>query len=80
MECMLMHVNHSNKHSQTLEHSGFSPSDSASLLYDTQTHVAVLLCLLLERLLIFFLFQEESSAGADIKRSSLNGRNPSWLQ
>lgn len=80
MKCMLMHVNHSNKHIQALEHNGFSPSDCAPLLDDTQTHVAVLLFLLLEWLIFFFLFLEESSAGADIKRSSLNGWNPSWLQ
>lgn len=29
---------------------------------------------------VFLLFLEESSAGADIKRSSLNSGNPSWLQ
>lgn len=49
-----MHVNHSNKHIQTLKHNGFPPTDYAPLLYETQTHVAVLLFLFLKWLLIFF--------------------------
>lgn len=78
-----MHVNHSNKHIQALKHNGFSPTDCAPLLEEAQTHVVVLLLLFWELVFKFFIFffpLEESSAGADIKSSSHNGTNPSWLQ